>query len=80
MLEQGHSKNTTLQEWDKIWAINKKHIDSIIPRLTAISNNYAFINILNFNGNEYHKLIAYHIKNEKLGKKIVSYSKTIIIE
>jgi len=39
MLEQGHSKNTTLQEWDKIWAINKKHIDPIIPRLSAICKN-----------------------------------------
>lgn len=28
MLEQGPSKNTNLMEWDKIWASNKKNIDS----------------------------------------------------
>jgi len=24
IIEQGHSKNTTLQEWDKLFSINKK--------------------------------------------------------
>ena len=36
MLEQGPSKNTNLQEWDKIWALNKDVIDPIAPRYTAI--------------------------------------------
>jgi glutamyl-tRNA synthetase len=38
MLEQGPSKNTNLQQWDKLWALNQKHIDPIAPRYTAISN------------------------------------------
>ena len=33
---QGASKNVTYQEWDKIWAINKKVIDPVCPRHTAV--------------------------------------------
>ncbi|WPT11556.1 Glutamate--tRNA ligase, cytoplasmic [Picochlorum sp. SENEW3] len=36
MLTQGASKNITYQEWDKIWAMNKKYIDPVCPRHTAV--------------------------------------------
>lgn len=36
ILSQGASKNVTYQEWDKIWAINKKLIDPVCPRHTAV--------------------------------------------
>ena len=36
ILFQGASKNVTYQEWDKIWAFNKKVIDPVCPRHTAI--------------------------------------------
>ncbi|PSC73885.1 glutamyl-tRNA synthetase [Micractinium conductrix] len=36
ILSQGASKNVTYQEWDKIWAINKKVIDPVCPRHTAV--------------------------------------------
>jgi glutamyl-tRNA synthetase len=39
MLSQGASKNITYQEWDKIWTINKKIIDPVCPRHTAILND-----------------------------------------
>ena len=37
MMAQGPSKNTNLQEWDKIWAMNRNNIDPIAKRLFAIS-------------------------------------------
>lgn len=37
MLEQGPSKKANLQEWDKLWATNKKYIDNSCPRLHAVS-------------------------------------------
>eukprot|EP00192_Tetraselmis_astigmatica_P007072 CAMPEP_0117656620 /NCGR_PEP_ID=MMETSP0804-20121206/4900_1 /TAXON_ID=1074897 /ORGANISM="Tetraselmis astigmatica, Strain CCMP880" /LENGTH=718 /DNA_ID=CAMNT_0005463031 /DNA_START=7 /DNA_END=2163 /DNA_ORIENTATION=- len=37
MVSQGASKNVTLQEWDKIWSINKRIIDPVCPRHTAIA-------------------------------------------
>ena len=36
IIGQGASKNVTYQEWDKIWTINKKVIDPVCPRHTAI--------------------------------------------
>eukprot|EP00239_Pterosperma_sp_CCMP1384_P010909 CAMPEP_0197860068 /NCGR_PEP_ID=MMETSP1438-20131217/35197_1 /TAXON_ID=1461541 /ORGANISM="Pterosperma sp., Strain CCMP1384" /LENGTH=720 /DNA_ID=CAMNT_0043476801 /DNA_START=19 /DNA_END=2181 /DNA_ORIENTATION=- len=36
MLLQGASKNVNLMEWDKLWAINKKIIDPVCPRHTAV--------------------------------------------
>lgn len=32
---QGVSKNSTLQEWEKIWSINKRLIDPVAPRHTC---------------------------------------------
>lgn len=37
ILSQGASKRTIDMEWDKFWAINKKHIDPKAQRYTAIS-------------------------------------------
>ena len=36
ILRQGASRNVTVQEWDKIWAMNKKVIDPVCPRFTAL--------------------------------------------
>ncbi len=36
ILSQGASKNLTTQEWDKIWAVNKKAVDPVCPRFTAL--------------------------------------------
>ena len=33
---QGASKNVTYQEWDKIWTMNKRVIDPVCPRHTAV--------------------------------------------
>lgn len=36
MLEQGPSKRANLMEWEKLWAINKRIIDPICPRFSAV--------------------------------------------
>lgn len=33
---QGASKNVTYQEWEKLWSINKRIIDPVCPRHTAV--------------------------------------------
>lgn len=53
MQEQGHSKNTTLQEWSKLYSINKKYIDPIVPRYSAVMKDTGVIvNITNFGSDE----------------------------
>lgn len=36
---KGFSKSNVHMEWDKIWAINRKVIDPIAPRYTALQKN-----------------------------------------
>ena len=45
MIEQGPSKNTNLQEWDKVWSTNAKTLDKYVPRFTAISDDCVKIKI-----------------------------------
>ena len=40
ILRQGASRNVTVQEWDKIWAMNKKVIDPVCPRFTALRSDH----------------------------------------
>eukprot|EP00761_Pharyngomonas_kirbyi_P013214 gb/GECH01013241.1/.p1 GENE.gb/GECH01013241.1/~~gb/GECH01013241.1/.p1 ORF type:complete len:727 (+),score=193.33 gb/GECH01013241.1/:1-2181(+) len=39
VLSQGASKNINYMTWDKLWTINKKIIDPLVPRYTAIHKN-----------------------------------------
>ena len=39
ILMQGASQKDLMLEWDKIWACNKKVIDPVAPRYTALRNN-----------------------------------------
>ena len=41
MLLQGPSQQPVALEWDSIWAINKKVIDPVAPRLWAIAKENA---------------------------------------
>ncbi|KAK4532494.1 hypothetical protein CCYA_CCYA12G3351 [Cyanidiococcus yangmingshanensis] len=39
ILSQGPSRNITFQQWDKIWTTNKRLIDPVAPRHTAIARH-----------------------------------------
>lgn len=39
ILAQGGSRSVVTMEWDKIWAFNKKVIDPIAPRYTALNTS-----------------------------------------
>lgn len=41
MLDQGPTKRVNLMEWEKIWAMNKKIIDPICSRYSAVTVNKA---------------------------------------
>lgn len=81
MVEQGASKNLNLMEWDKLWAINKKIIDPVCPRHTAVIEHRRVLLTLS-NGPEdlFVRVIPKHKKYEAAGEKVTTYSKRIWIE
>lgn len=41
IIAQGSSRSVVVMEWDKIWAFNKKVIDPVAPRFTAVEKQGA---------------------------------------
>ncbi|XP_041020754.1 glutamate--tRNA ligase, cytoplasmic [Juglans microcarpa x Juglans regia] len=81
ILEQGASKNLNLMEWDKLWTINKKIIDPVCPRHTAVIEERRVLLIL-LDGPEepFARIIPRHKKYEGAGEKCTTYSKRILID
>ncbi|KAG2694083.1 hypothetical protein I3760_08G124700 [Carya illinoinensis] len=81
ILEQGASKNLNLMEWDKLWTINKKIIDPVCPRHTAVVEERRVLLIL-LDGPEepFTRIIPRHKKYEGAGEKCTTYSKRILID
>lgn len=81
MLEQGPSRNTNFQEWDKIWAINKDVIDPTCPRYTGLVNPVKVI-LENYENDTFveGRTQPLHPKSQDVGTKVVYYSKEILIE
>lgn len=81
MLEQGPSKNTSLMEWDKIWATNKQVIDPVAPRYTCIGKDTACkLTIENVPSETEARSQPLHPKNAAIGSKAVIYSREVWIE
>jgi glutamyl-tRNA synthetase len=81
VLSQGASKSLNLMEIDKLWAINKKIIDPIVPRYTAIAKDAKCILVLSDGPTTpAHKSVPRHKKNLELGNKIVTYFHKVLLE
>lgn len=79
ILSQGPSKNTNNLDWTSIWAINKKEIDPIAPRHTAIAEGTP-VKITGRTGGAAASDLPKHKKNADLGFKKTWFSDNIIIE
>jgi len=81
ILSQGSSKNDNMQEMERVWAINKRIIDPIIPRYTALAeDNRVLVTLVNGPEEVEYRSIAKHKKNASLGKKTVAFSNRIFLE
>ncbi|KAI3709090.1 hypothetical protein L2E82_38845 [Cichorium intybus] len=81
ILEQGASKNLNLMEWDKLWNINKKIIDPVCPRHTAIlEENRVLLTLLDGPTKPFVRVIPKHKKYEGAGEKATTFTKKIWIE
>ncbi|KAH0459412.1 hypothetical protein IEQ34_012226 [Dendrobium chrysotoxum] len=81
ILQQGASKNINLMEWDKLWTINKKIIDPICPRHTAVLEEGRVIFTL-ANGPEkpFVRVLPRHKKFEGAGNKATTYTNRIWLD
>ena len=79
MLQQGASKNITLQSWDKIWTMNKKLIDPVCPRHTGVEIENAVTVTIAGAVNETVE-VPKHVKNPDVGLKKQVRSGKIIID
>jgi len=81
ILKQGPSRNIVNLDWTLFWATNKKYIDPVAPRHTAITKENAVKATVTGNDVLSHTLIKpKHGKNPELGMKTVAYGPTILVD
>ncbi|KAG8088618.1 hypothetical protein GUJ93_ZPchr0010g8011 [Zizania palustris] len=81
ILQQGASKNSNLMEWDKLWTINKKIIDPVCARHTAVLKDQRVVFTL-INGPEksFVQILPRHKKFEGAGKKATTFTNRIWLD
>lgn len=81
ILAQGGSRSIVLMEWDKIWAFNKKVIDPLAPRYTALGLSAPLVPVkIRQPVKEEAQKVQLHPKDPKIGEKSIWYSSTVHIE
>ncbi|KAF7506772.1 hypothetical protein GJ744_011384 [Endocarpon pusillum] len=81
MLQQGPSRNVVNMDWTIFWATNKKFIDPVAPRHTAISlENAVKCTVIGASPEVTWVDKPKHGKNPDVGMKKVAYSNTIWVE
>jgi glutamyl-tRNA synthetase len=81
MLEQGPTKSTVLMEWDKIWATNRKNIDPIAGKYTALEKSKCcLLTLTDLPEGEVVTTHPVHPKNGELGDKAVFHSNKLYLE
>ncbi|KAK2743636.1 hypothetical protein FQN57_004745 [Myotisia sp. PD_48] len=80
ILKQGPSRNIINMDWSSFWAFNKKYIDPVAPRHTAIILQDAVTATVQ--GADGVKMLEKpkHVKNPDVGQKKVYYSSKILLE
>ena len=83
ILKQGPSRNVVTMDWTNFWASNKKEIDPIAPRHTAVSQKDAVkvtITGADAPASPYTTEKAKHPKNKEIGTKQVAYSSELLLD
>lgn len=79
IVAQGSSRSVVVMEWDKIWAFNKKVIDPLAPRYSAVEKENCVSVFVE--GASYQCLkVAKHPKNQELGMKDLHVGPKLLID
>ncbi|XP_012532883.1 bifunctional glutamate/proline--tRNA ligase [Monomorium pharaonis] len=79
IIAQGSSRSVVFMEWDKIWAFNKKVIDPIAVRYTALNDN-EMVKVNVVDANDEWLTVQNHPKDPSRGTKRVRVGPNILIE
>lgn len=80
IIAQGSSRSVVFMEWDKIWAFNKKVIDPIAVRYTALEKKDLIrVNVKDAPKGQF-LTVANHPKDPAIGTKRVKVGPAILIE
>ncbi|CAH1186812.1 unnamed protein product [Phyllotreta striolata] len=79
IIAQGSSRSVVFMEWDKIWAFNKKVIDPIAPRYTAVEFDDP-VSVLVKGVKEECLAVPKHPKNVDVGNKEVWIGPKLLID
>lgn len=81
MLKQGPSRNAVTMDWTILWATNRKLIDSVAPRHTAVETKQMVVAAIGgAPGLPYSEDKPKHPKNAALGTKSVTYVSTVLVD
>ncbi|KAL1955191.1 hypothetical protein VTO42DRAFT_8956 [Malbranchea cinnamomea] len=80
ILKLGPSRNVVNLDWAKFWATNKRYIDPVAPRHTAVDKQDAVVASVQGIDSIETAERPKHAKNPDVGVKKVVYSKTILID
>lgn len=79
IIAQGSSRSVVFMEWDKIWSFNKKVIDPIAPRYTALDFSDP-VPVIVENVKEECLTVPLHPKNAEIGTKEVWIGSKVLID
>ncbi|KAI5365033.1 Putative ribosomal protein L25/Gln-tRNA synthetase [Septoria linicola] len=81
IVKQGPSKNINMMDWTSFWATNKKYIDPVAKRYTAVeSKDKVTVTVTGAPEAARTEEKPVHAKNADLGNKKVVFSKNIILD
>lgn len=79
IVAQGSSRSVVMMDWDKIWAFNKKVIDPVAPRHTAVEKENCVV--VEVPGLKEEKLqVAVHPKNTSLGTRDLVVGPQLLVD
>ncbi|CAO1615568.1 unnamed protein product [Sympodiomycopsis kandeliae] len=80
ILATGPSQQIINMEWDQIWTLNKRIIDPVVPRFTAVEEQNKVKCVINGAPETHEKSVPKHKKNLEIGNKTTVYDPVVYIE